>query len=84
MTLVEHYMEAAFPWVAWGTLALAPLVFIVLLYIKAPYGRHVRGGWGPTLDNRLGGFLMELPAVVVFGGIRLVYANRGLTALTLL
>ena len=84
MTLVEHYMEAAFPWVAWGTLALAPLVFIVLLYIKAPYGRHVRGGWGPTLDNRLGWFLMELPAVVVFGGIWLVYANPGITALTLL
>lgn len=81
---IEYYMEAAFQWVAWGTLVLAPVVFIVLLYVKAPYGRHIRRGWGPTLDNRLGWFLMELPAVVVFGGVWLAYADPGAAPLVLL
>ena len=77
-------MSAAFDWVAFGTLALAPLVFILLLYIKAPYGRHVRRGWGPTLDNRIGWFLMESPAVLVFGGILICFAEINSLVLILL
>jgi 3-oxo-5-alpha-steroid 4-dehydrogenase 1 len=84
MTALEHYLGAAFPWVAWGTLALAPIVFIVLLFIQAPYGRYIRQGWGSTLDNRLGWFWMELPAVLVFGGIWLFFAKPGITPLVLL
>jgi 3-oxo-5-alpha-steroid 4-dehydrogenase len=38
----------------------------VLFFIPAPYGRHARAGWGPTLENRLGWVVMEAPAVVVF------------------
>lgn len=41
----------------------AALVFCFLLFFTAPYGRHVRAGWGPTLPNRLGWVLMETPAV---------------------
>lgn len=81
---VEQVLNQSFDWVAYITLALAPVVFIALLFIQAPYGRHIRRGWGPTLDNRLGWFLMELPAVVVFGGIWLVYADPGMTPLVLL
>ncbi len=77
-------MSEAFYWVAYATLVLAPLVFILLFYIKAPYGRHVRRGWGPMLDNRLGWFLMEFPAVFVFGGILIFYAVLNSTVLVLL
>lgn len=41
----------------------AAMVFCFLLFFTAPYGRHVRVGWGPTLPNRLGWILMETPAV---------------------
>jgi 3-oxo-5-alpha-steroid 4-dehydrogenase 1 len=84
MTTLEHYMGAAFPWVAWGTLALAPVVFVALLFVRAPYGRHIRQGWGPTLDSRLGWFLMEMPAVLVFGGIWLLFTKPAITPLVLL
>lgn len=80
----EQIMSQSFEWVAYGTLILALPVFLSLLFIKAPYGRHVRKGWGPMLDNRLGWFIMELPAVLVFGAILIVYANLNVTALMLL
>lgn len=48
-----------------GWLALAAVVFVILLFVAAPYGRHLRPGWGPVLSARLGWFLMEIPAVLV-------------------
>ena len=45
---------------------LAAVTALALLFITAPYGRHVRSGWGPTLGNRVGWVLMESPSVVVF------------------
>lgn len=39
-----------------------------LLWISAPYGRHGRGGWGPTIGPRAGWILMECPAVLGFIG----------------
>ncbi|MCC6794094.1 MAG: DUF1295 domain-containing protein [Candidatus Hydrogenedentes bacterium] len=41
----------------------AGVVFISLFFVVAPYGRHTRAGWGPTLPNRLGWIIMETPAV---------------------
>ena len=81
---IEHYLALYFDWVAYGTLALAPVVFLALFYIKAPYGRHIRRGWGPVLDNRWGWFIMEAPAVLVFGAILLFFADLNSTALILL
>lgn len=51
---------------AWAWIALGIVVFFYLLRKNAPYGRHNRPGWGPTLDNRLGWFVMEFTVVVVF------------------
>ena len=54
------------PWlIAWMVLAL--VVFAVLRSGQtAPYGRHVREGWGPGVPNHIGWFVMELPALVLF------------------
>jgi protein-S-isoprenylcysteine O-methyltransferase Ste14 len=39
------------------------LTAVALLFVTAPYGRHVRRGWGPTLPSTVGWIVMELPAV---------------------
>lgn len=80
----ESFMDQYFYWVAYGTLALAVPVFLLLFIVRAPYGRHIRAGWGPVLENRLGWFIMESPAVLVFGVIVLAYAKLNLTAILLL
>lgn len=47
-------------------IALAVLLFPLLLRITAPYGRHSSRNWGPMIPNRLGWVLMELPSLIVF------------------
>ncbi len=49
----------------WSWMGLAGAVLVVLLFISAPYGRHLRTGWGPMIPARLGWVLMELPALVI-------------------
>ncbi len=78
-----QFMNQSFEWVAYGTLALALPVFLLLFFVRAPYGRHIRRGWGPLLDNRLGWFIMESPAVLVFGAIVLLYARLNITVVLL-
>jgi 3-oxo-5-alpha-steroid 4-dehydrogenase 1 len=55
-----------FSTMTWVLLAIAPASFVLLTLIPAPYGRHVRPGWGPQLSSRVGWFAMETPAVLVF------------------
>jgi protein-S-isoprenylcysteine O-methyltransferase Ste14 len=47
-------------------ICISLVVFFVLLKIPAPYGRHTRPGWGPSLSARVGWFVMELPSVLIF------------------
>lgn len=49
--------------VVWAGLAV--LTIPLLRIVTAPYGRHVREGWGPTLPGTVGWVLMELPALAV-------------------
>jgi 3-oxo-5-alpha-steroid 4-dehydrogenase 1 len=48
-----------------GWLAVGAAVFVALLFVAAPYGRHGRPGWGPLVGASLGWTVMEAPAVVV-------------------
>lgn len=47
-----------------GWTALAVPTFVALFFTTAPYGRHVRSGWGPTLSSRSAWFWMEIVAVL--------------------
>ena len=47
----------------WGAIAL--LACLYLFFIDAPYGRHIRDGWGPKISARLGWILMESPCVIL-------------------
>jgi protein-S-isoprenylcysteine O-methyltransferase Ste14 len=47
----------------------ATLTFFLLSKISAPYGKFKRGGWGPSIPNKLGWIIFETPSVVLFGYI---------------
>ena len=38
--------------ISWILLGL--IIFVLLLYIKAPYGKHYSNNWGPEINNKLG------------------------------
>ncbi len=58
--------EKTFNLLVLGWCAVALLLFLILLRVKAPYGRHSSSGWGITIPNRWGWFLMETTAPAVF------------------
>jgi hypothetical protein len=58
-------------------LALAVPTFLALRRINAPYGRHSRGGWGPTVPARVGWLVMESPAPLLFAAVYATGAHRG-------
>lgn len=47
-----------------GGFVVAGIVFLVLLFVVAPYGRHARGGWGATVPALAGWLAMEAPAAL--------------------
>jgi 3-oxo-5-alpha-steroid 4-dehydrogenase 1 len=51
---------------AWGMIGVAAATMLALSWVVAPYGRHTRAGWGPTVPARLGWIVMESPAVIAF------------------
>jgi hypothetical protein len=49
--------------IIWALLGVA--TFILLQFVTAPYGRHLKKGWGPEISNRLGWIIMELPSFAI-------------------
>jgi hypothetical protein len=69
--------EAGFhSWLTRTELILAGATFLLLLVVAAPYGRHQRPGWGPSMANAAGWVVMELPAVLLFTAIHLTGEHR--------
>lgn len=54
------YQTILYSWII-----VAVVVFLVLLKIAAPYGRHTTSKWGPLISNKWGWMIMELPVLIV-------------------
>jgi len=52
--------------ICWLWIAAGLITFPILLKVSQPYGRHSKSNWGPMINNRLGWFIMELPALAIF------------------
>lgn len=47
----------------WAVIGISS--FILLQFVTAPYGRHVKKGWGPQVSNKLGWIIMEAPSFFI-------------------
>jgi 3-oxo-5-alpha-steroid 4-dehydrogenase 1 len=56
---------ATYQTILYGWILLAVIVFLVLLKITAPYGRHTSSTWGSSISNKWGWMIMELPVLIV-------------------
>jgi len=56
----NQYANFMYAWIV-----LAILIFLLLLKITAPYGRHTSAKWGPAISNQLGWIVMEFPVLIV-------------------
>ncbi len=67
---------------AWAPIAvqamfgISVVAFVAVMFIVAPYGRHVREGWGPVMPQWLGWVVMESPALWLVWGLFLTGSAR--------
>ena len=79
-TWIQPFARIA-PWIV---LLSAVIVFPLLFFVTAPYGRHFRPGWGPAVGSRLGWVAMEWPSVVLFALVWLANPESGTPMVTVL
>ncbi len=61
--IINNFNTIVFIWII---TAVITFLALIIFRITVPYGRHSNGRWGKTMDNRLGWFIMELPALLFF------------------
>ncbi len=49
--------------IIWAAIGIAS--FMLLQFVTAPYGRHVKKGWGPEISNKFGWIIMEAPSFFI-------------------
>lgn len=61
-------METVYRYSLTGIFISAVIVFILLFFVSAPYGKFLRKGWGPVIRSKWAWALMEFPspALMVF------------------
>ncbi len=77
--MAEHHFYQIFLYVWFG---LSAFVFVLLLFIKAPYGRHNRAGWGLQISSRTGWVFMEGLSALMMAGL-FVATDRAVGAVAL-
>ena len=60
MTLLSAYKMTLI-----ALFAASAATFVLLMFVRAPYGRYSRKGWGPQIPAKIAWIVMEAPAVVV-------------------
>lgn len=72
----EEYKTVCYIW-----LTLAIIVFFILIFVKAPYGRHKTKGWGVEISAKKGWIIMESIPAVLLAVILFLGHNRDLVVL---
>jgi len=57
---------STFYFIVYSWIAIALVIFPLVLWVVAPYGRHTSTHWGPLINNKLGWIMMESPALFFF------------------
>ncbi len=76
MSSLHELLQPHLRGTAIGIFVAAAVVFPVLVFIPAPYGRHYRPGWGPALGPRLSWVLMEWPSWAAFAVVWWLHPHR--------
>lgn len=61
MMNLELFQNLLYVW-----MGMAGIIFLLLLFIRVPYGRHTTNKWGKGIRNKWAWFIMELPAITSF------------------
>ena len=72
----EEYKTVCYIW-----LTLAVIVSLILIFVKAPYGRHKTKGWGVEISAKKAWIIMESIPAVLLAAILVLGHNRDLVVL---
>ena len=68
---MENFYIFLLIWVAIGL-----ITFVYLFFANAPYGRHIKDGWGIKIPARLGWIVMESPCVILMVVLALIIREQ--------